>query len=222
MGTFLALRLEGVLQSWGTGAMEYKSTAMMPTKSGIIGMIGCAMGIPRGDTRLNQLMYEVKMAVRADRAGTVMTDFQTVHSSQFRNAQGKLKKSPGQTPGEYTIILTKEYLQDACFTVVLEAPLDTILAMKEGLESPTWPIYLGRKGCVPSVPVCMGTFEEASLHKAICHVALCSRADESIPIEWDADDAQKTRQDVYGKNHWYSRMIRRTYMTAEDIQASFQ
>src|SRR5205814_6367260 len=47
------LRLEGPLQSWGSRARwDVRDTEPEPTKSGVIGLLGCALGYPLGDTRL--------------------------------------------------------------------------------------------------------------------------------------------------------------------------
>ena len=43
--TILVLRLEGPLQSWGENAKwDFRDSSTMPTKSGIVGLLGCAMG----------------------------------------------------------------------------------------------------------------------------------------------------------------------------------
>ena len=77
--TVLILRLEGALQSWGTRSrFDNRDSGFMPTKSGVIGFIACAMGLPRGDDRILELDAALRMGVRADRPGTMMVDYQTV------------------------------------------------------------------------------------------------------------------------------------------------
>jgi CRISPR system Cascade subunit CasD len=50
---FLALRLEGPLQSWGFDSQyNRRNTGLMPTKSAIAGMCCAALGLPF-DTHLN-------------------------------------------------------------------------------------------------------------------------------------------------------------------------
>ena len=45
----ILLQLEGALQSWGEHSrFDYRDSAALPTKSAIVGMIGCAMGLRRG------------------------------------------------------------------------------------------------------------------------------------------------------------------------------
>ena len=89
----LVLRLEGVLQSWGERSKwDYRDSAILPTKSGIVGLLGCALGLERNDSRLAKLNHSLHMAVRADRQGTEMVDFHTVRSMELLNAPQKLQE----------------------------------------------------------------------------------------------------------------------------------
>lgn len=162
----LVLRLEGILQSWGEHSKwDYRDSAILPTKSGVMGLIGCAMGLERGDKRLEDLSQNLRMAVRADRAGREVVDFQTVRSKNLLNAQGKHRGKQG----EYSTLVTyRTYLQDACFTVVVTGEKTLLEEIEQALWHPKWPIYLGRKSCVPSRPVCVGVTEKyTSLEDAI-------------------------------------------------------
>ena len=55
-------------------------------------------------------------------------------------------------------------MQDAKFAVLQEIPEGWETEIIEGFRNPRWDIYLGRKSCVPSIPVFAGvypTFDEA-------------------------------------------------------------
>ena len=156
--------LSAPLQSWGEDARwDQRTTAAMPTKSAIIGLLGCCMGIPRGDERLNQLNDQLLMAVRADRPGRVMTDYHTVQGTGgiFLNAEGK------QRSGGDTIITPKQYLQDARFTIFLWGDEETLASCFQAMEHPKWAVYLGRKSCVPAVPVRPEWLEAADPEEAV-------------------------------------------------------
>ena len=87
--TLLILRLEGALQSWGENSKwDARDTAALPTKSGIVGLLACALGWARGDARIAALFDQIQVAVRADRPGVRMTDYQTVTGHPLRNAEG--------------------------------------------------------------------------------------------------------------------------------------
>ncbi len=142
--------LSAPLQSWGEDARwDQRTTAAMPAKSAVIGLLGCCLGIPRGDEKLNQLNDQLMIAVRADRPGRVMTDYHTVQGTGgvFLNAEGKPRS------GGDTIITPKQYLQDARFTVFLWGNEETLVSCFQAMEHPKWAVYLGRKSCVPAVPV---------------------------------------------------------------------
>ena len=58
----------------------------------------------------------------------------------------------------------RTYLQDAKFAVLQDIPEGWESKIIEGFRNPRWDIYLGRKSCVPSIPVFSGvypTFDEA-------------------------------------------------------------
>lgn len=144
----LILRLEGALQGWDAASKwDERSVEDFPTKSGVIGLLGCALGLERGAAELTALNEAITMAVRADRRGDRFTDFQTITGSPLRNAEGKPK-----TTGN-TIISKRSYLQDACFTVFLEVDDTWHGRLVSALKAPKWCLYLGRKACVPSRPV---------------------------------------------------------------------
>lgn len=146
--TMLALRLEGPLQAWGENAKwDYRDSASMPTKSGIVGLIGCAMGLERGNKKLCELNDAITIAVRADRPGTRTEDFQSITGNPLMTANG----TPRQ--GGNTITTKKVYLQDACFTVFVETTPEWHKVIAKALQSPKWCLSLGRRNCIPSRPV---------------------------------------------------------------------
>ncbi|MDW7657821.1 MAG: type I-E CRISPR-associated protein Cas5/CasD [Bacillota bacterium] len=110
----LLLRLEGPLQSWGERAhWDYRDSSLFPTKSGIIGMLSCALGYRRDDERLSRICDNTRIAIRADKPGLIMTDYHTVQGPNgvIINAEGKRR------PGSGTIVTPRQYLQDASFLV---------------------------------------------------------------------------------------------------------
>lgn len=150
--TILVFRLEGVLQSWGERSRwDHRDSADMPTKSGIVGLLGGALGYPRGDKRLAKLSESLTLAVRADRPGTMMTDYHTVQGQEekIRNAEGK----PRSSFASNTIVSHREYLQDACFTVFLAGETDLLQRCAAALTAPIWSPCLGRRSCPPTEPV---------------------------------------------------------------------
>lgn len=148
--TLLILRLEGPLQSWGLRSRwDVRDGGDEPSKSGIIGMLGAALGYPRGDHRLESLDGSLRLGVRVERPGTRMVDYQTV-TGVLATAEGSAKGTPEEPS---TIVSPREYLQDAAFLAVIDGPDDVLRACAQALRDPKWPIFLGRKGCPPTRPV---------------------------------------------------------------------
>lgn len=163
---FLKLTLNAPLQSWGEYARwDVRDTASMPSKSAIIGLLGSCMGYPRGDDRLCALSSKLHMAVRADRPGCVMTDYHTVYGTNgiLRNASGG-KRSGG------TIVTPRKYLQDAYFSVFLWGEEAVLEQCETALRHPYWITFLGRKSCVPAIPLLPKVFEADSIDEAVCKV----------------------------------------------------
>ena len=77
--TLLILRLEGALQSWGDHSKwDTRDSGDFPSKSGIVGLLSCALGLERENPEIAELSANLHMAVRADRPGIRMLDFHTV------------------------------------------------------------------------------------------------------------------------------------------------
>lgn len=140
----LLLRLSGALQSWGVQSrFGVRDTGLEPSKSGVIGLICAAMGIPRSEDRALAELNQLKMGVRVDREGILKVDYHT--------AKHVLKASGGMKETELS---TRYYLADALFLVGLEGNDDLLLQrIHKALQNPTWPLFLGRKSFVPGEPV---------------------------------------------------------------------
>ena len=143
----ILLRLEGPLQSWGEHSKwDDRDTARFPTKSGIIGLIACCAGYARGDERIEELHRSLQISVRGDNMGKLDVDFHTVKSDRMMKADGSIKN--------HTIISHRQYLENASFLAAISSDNNKLLdRIAEVLQNPVWTPYLGRKSCVPTVPV---------------------------------------------------------------------
>ncbi|HIE24602.1 MAG TPA: type I-E CRISPR-associated protein Cas5/CasD [Anaerolineales bacterium] len=173
MSNTLFLRLEGPLQSWGErGRWSVRDTTSEPTKSGVIGLIACALGCT-DDEKIRSLSQKTRMGVRVDAPGRIISDYHTIGGGYdyptLLTAQGKPKKTSKMQP--HTEISQREYLSDASFLVALQVKNATdtklISQMAFALQSPVWPFFLGRKACVPSTPVYAGTGDYDNLEMAL-------------------------------------------------------
>lgn len=145
------LRLEGPLQAWGdTSKFVIRRTMKAPTKSGVIGLICCAMGLSRQAVCKHlEEFNSLRMGVRIDLPGMRWWDYHTVGAGVgLTTAGGGLK-----TGSQSTLVTRREYLADASFLVALQGDTELIQDIAAALASPKWPVFLGRKSCPPSVPV---------------------------------------------------------------------
>jgi CRISPR system Cascade subunit CasD len=145
----LLLRLAGPMQSWGTRSrFSNRDTGLEPSRSGVIGLLCAALGRPRAEP-LDDFL-PLRMAVRVDREGRLMRDYHT--------AQDVRRADP--TKGTQDTVLSERfYLADAEFLIGLEGDSTFLTRLEEALRRPVWPLFLGRKAFVPSLPICEGVAE---------------------------------------------------------------
>ena len=186
--TILVLRLEGPLQSWGENAKwDFRDSSTMPTKSGIVGLLGCAMGQERGSQVLVELAQSITVAVRADRPGEKWVDYQTVTGTPLMNALGKPRKIDGKPANTFTS--SRCYLCDASFTVFIDTLPEWQQRIISALENPRWCMYLGRKNCVPSRPILADRMEAADLMEALKEYPAAERAGKTMTYECEHPDS---------------------------------
>lgn len=156
MANTLLLRLDGALQSWGErGKWGVRDSVSEPTKSGVIGLVACALGWA-DDDQLRHLSDNITMGVRCDSLGQRITDYHTIGGGYDTPAlldnQGKPKKTPKGAP--HTEQSWRDYLCDASFLVALLSEDEALIdQMASAVQNPVWTIFLGRKACHPSRPV---------------------------------------------------------------------
>lgn len=205
MPRLLILRLEGVLQSWGIRSRwSSRDSGLFPSKSGVVGLLSCALGYTREDPRIPLLQQGLTMAVRADKPGRILTDYQTISrlDGNLTAASGSkrtMKKISNDAPD--TIISERQYLQDASFAIFLSGDTDLLILCANALHSPHWQLYLGRKSCPPTRPVFCGISEEyVSLADAAQRYPLREGAVSPCLCEIDAPDGRILRQDLFLKS----------------------
>ncbi len=170
MSKVLTLNLEGPLQSWGDHSRFLRRESLaFPTKSGVIGLILCAMGLNGTQEQLLSELSLGRMEVwgygPSDRYLSVMEDFHMVGSGYDDADPWETlfipKKADGKKANGGPKITRREYLQDAKFAVFLEVPDNRVEEIQEAIKSPTWDLYLGRKCCAPSAPIFVGIYEDS-------------------------------------------------------------
>ena len=138
----LLLRLAAPLQAWGANSkFETRKTGREPTKSGVIGLLAAALGLRRDEREALLRLTGLRFGVRVEREGQLLVDYHTA-----------------KTQDEKTSYVTyRHYLQDAVFLAGIESTDTALLQqLQQALLHPAFPLYLGRRCCPPTLPLCLG------------------------------------------------------------------
>lgn len=150
----VVLELSAPLQSWGLMSRAgRRDTALEPSKSGVVGLLAAAQG-RRRDAPVDDLTA-LRMAVRVDREGEMLEDFQTIGVGYAKDPLwpgGGMWTAGGQRKGDQRISY-RLYLADAAFLVVLEGQLELLHTCFRALRSPEFQLALGRRACPPGEPL---------------------------------------------------------------------
>jgi len=173
MTDYLLLRLDGPLQAWGGVALDTRRPTLgFPTRSGLAGLLASALGWRyRDGEKTTALQDALRFAVRQDRAPVRIDDFQSVDLGRETRSWTRwgVEKRGGAFATE-THLLDKEYLAGASFLVAMtlreNAPvgLDEI---EDALKHPARPLFLGRKGCPPALPILAARIAASSPYDAL-------------------------------------------------------
>lgn len=176
MPNTLFIRLDGPMQSWGIrGTWSMRDTQTAPTKSAVIGLLACTLGA-RSDETVSNLSNSLRVGVRVDRPGVMLTDYQTIGGGYaghgHLSADGKPKGSKGRPHVEET---WKGYLADASFLVAaMSDDVELIDSLAYHLQNPVWPPYLGRRSFPPALPLFAGVGNFNRLEDALAFPSLPS------------------------------------------------
>ncbi|MCD0442837.1 type I-E CRISPR-associated protein Cas5/CasD [Glycomyces sp. A-F 0318] len=213
----LLLRLAGPLQSWGDRpAIDTRMTGRAPTKSGVIGLLGAALGLERGADL--EPLRELRMGVRVDRRGKLLRDFHTASNYEWTgpkrlqpknlpksevNASGIQQLRTGKAPMT-TVRTWRYYLQDASFLVGLEGGREFLGRLDEAVRRPWFPLSLGRRSCPPAGRISLGVREGESLVAVLREEPWAPRtrseraAGDEIELEfvWEDEEGGEVVRDV--------------------------
>jgi len=214
MRDFLILRLKGPMQSWGQSTFEgTRPSAVFPTRSGLLGLLGACLGIRREDKDAqHNLSHSVRFAIRCD---TNEVDGKPVTSSKlsdFHTVKDARQSYSGLKSHE-TIITRREYLCDASFTVAVwlseQAGL-TLDQLQQAVKKPVFTPFLGRKSCPLTHPLWL---DEVSAQNSLAALNFCPPGGSSIYSEeaiGDNPDKFFVRDEPiinlprqFSSRHWY-------------------
>ncbi|GAA2518157.1 type I-E CRISPR-associated protein Cas5/CasD [Kocuria rhizophila] len=166
----LILRLKGPQQSWGTSSRyRTREAGTEPSKSGVIGLLAAAQGRSR-ESELTDLL-ELGFGVRADQPGRLMVDY---HTARVRGAKNSSLSS-------------RHYRVDAAYTAAISGPDSLVASLAEAIDSPRFPLYLGRRACPAPVDLLGGVLPGGDVEAALRDV----EATPWLASEWYRKESAK-------------------------------
>jgi CRISPR system Cascade subunit CasD len=221
--TSVLLRLEGPLQSWGTRSrFPQRDTEREPSKSGVLGLVCAALGVPRDDDAMLSRLAQARIGVRVDREGSIVSDYHTAGGGRFAGEEYGVFGAKG------TVVTQRVYLSGASFLVAIGFDDDSLAAaVDHALGAPRWPLFLGRRACPPALPVRSGVSGreiEAALRAAAWPGKSPPRDPVRLLLECDADaPGAEPRQDqpLSFRLHARSfarRFVRLAWLQPEDVR----
>ena len=135
----LLLRLAAPLQAWGIDSkFDTRKTGREPSKSGVIGLLAAALGYRRYETDKLASLNDLRFGVRTDREGKLLRDFHMARGA------------------DSSYVTYRYYLSDAVFLAAFEGGREKLEEIANALSSPVFPLFLGRRSCPPTLPLCLG------------------------------------------------------------------
>ena len=220
----IILRFDAPLLSFGGVVIDQNGvTRMYPARSMLAGMLGNALGYDHRDADLLQKLQErIDYAVREDRPGQLLRDFQTVDLSQpflweGWTTRGRVQERFGESGNEIrslkkaasrgeppphtektTHIRYRDYLADAIYTVALALRTPDgdpdIARLETALRAPARPLFIGRKSCLPAEPIFLARYPAENLRDALVRAPLSARASANRRLRvWRSAEGPQVR-----------------------------
>ncbi|HSH39142.1 MAG TPA: type I-E CRISPR-associated protein Cas5/CasD [Chthoniobacterales bacterium] len=182
----LALLLDGPMQSWGfTSRFTRRTTALHPTKSGIVGLLAAAIGVNKyGAEERAEIARLASLALTTlflpkQRAGEPLpmlrlSDYHTIGGGYDKDAEWMKKPRAASGATLETVLSERHYLLDARFGVLLEGDRGFLDEIAAKLRDPKWGVWFGRKCCLPASPILIGVADDctAALRVLLTRVGL--------------------------------------------------
>ena len=156
---FLLFTLYAPMASFGEIAVgERRMSWARPGRSGVLGLAAAAMGIERTDEAGHRkLDGALHYAVRTDAPGRPLIDYHTAQTPRARKGRNfATRREELRAEGLNTVLSTREWRTDACFTVVLWPRRGHAVDLEEiasALRRPRFVLCVGRKSAPLGLPL---------------------------------------------------------------------
>lgn len=191
---------------------------MVPSKSGVLGLLAAADGRRRTDEIED--LAQLRFGVRVDQPGQLQRDFQTAINWDT---------------GESMPLSYRFYVADAVFVAGVEGHAALLEGLAERVRHPRFPLYLGRRSCPVTDPVYLSLTDEPLETALRSHPWQAARwhrrrqpgrVDLELHVDAELDDERpgETRRDVPlsfnpERREYGWRDVARTWMTLDNPDA---
>lgn len=173
MADYLLIRLYGPMASWGDIAVgENRHSAVHPSRSALLGLLGAALGVERADEIGQQaLAAGYRFGIKVAAVGLPLRDYHTVAIGvPARKARFRTRRQELAADKVDTLLSAREYRCDSLALVAVEAtaaaPYD-LSQLAHALRRPRFPLYLGRRSCPPAIPLAPVLVSAATLREVL-------------------------------------------------------
>ena len=198
---WLVLRFEAPLMAFGGVAIDHVGrTRDFPSASLLTGLIGNALGWCGTDRAEHQRLQDrLIFAARRDREGTSLSESQNVQLSKDESGWTTFGTPEGRRGSSYDNPhrRRRDYHADSALQVALSldpaAERPSLEDVAGAVERPARPLFLGRKSCLPAVPM-LGDDAFRWVDAPTAHAALCrmpGRCD-SLRAQWPEGQGPET------------------------------
>lgn len=214
MALHLLLRLEAPLIAFGGEAIDNLGVIRdFPALSMLTGLLASALGWNRGEgERHNRLQQRLQMGARLEASGSRLTDFQTAQlqaNDQGWTTRGVPEGRAGGA-GSYAgpHLRYRDYHADMNVLLALrlepaqESP--TLQDLAHAVDWPARPLFIGRKGCLPTQRLMAGWVEAESILAALQTAAPLSRATRAQWPDGEGCLPHDRGLDVCDERNWIS------------------
>ena len=224
---YLVFTLYAPMGSFGEVAVgERRMGWARPGRSAVLGLVAAARGIERGDEEAHQRLESgLYYAVRTDAPGRPLIDYHTAQTPKARKGRSfATRREELESDNLNTVLSTREWRADSCFTVVLWARPESTVDLEEiacALRNPCFVLYVGRKSAplgLPLNPECIeaDTFMDAFAARqptdeersVLQHIRVPGAARRAIAFDQDAPQApagthvERRRDSLASRARW--------------------
>ncbi len=204
---WLILRLEAPLLAFGGVAIDQVGvTRDFPAASMLTGLIANALGWERTEWAAHQSLQDrLIFAARRERENPLglLTDMQNAKLEKNDKGWTTHGQSEGRDGASYGSPHRRQrfYHADACITVVLrlqrpDEPPD-LDAVAEAFKFPARPLFIGRKPCLPSMPILGGEVRSPSAYEALRRISMVDERRQSMRALWPLAEGPNAGDEVH-------------------------